>query len=215
MALTTYHVNYTRLGMIDGTAYGVVLNDREQRAALADAFAQPPYGAPPRAPVLYIKPRNTFADGSARPAVRLPDGLRVTAAATLALVFGDGGRPTGARLALDLSEPHASFFRPAIRERCRDGFLPLGGAGPVPTGAESIVTRIDGREAHRWSIDRLARSIDDLVAEIAAFMSFAAGDLLLIGLPGDAPEAGVGSRMTVESEGYPALAAALIADDTL
>lgn len=198
--------------MVDGTVYGVILNDRQELAALAQAFAQPPYAAPPKAPVLYIKPRNSFAGDTSAVALAAEIG-EVTAAATLALRFGPAGRPTGARLALDLSEPHTSYYRPAIRERCRDGFLPLGAPGPLPTGAETIVTHINDREAHRWSLDRLARSIDDLVAEIAGFMSFQPGDLLLVGLPGDAPRAGRGDRIAIACAGYGPIAATLRGED--
>ena len=44
-----------------GTAYGALLNHRAALAALGDAVHAAPYKAPPKAPVLYIKPRNTFA----------------------------------------------------------------------------------------------------------------------------------------------------------
>lgn len=197
--------------MIQGTAYGVALNDVEEIAELSAAFEAPPYVAPPRAPVLYIKPRNTFLESSG--AVPLPAELSgVSLAATLALVIGEEGRPTGARLALDISEPHDSYFRPAIRERCRDGFLPLGGEGKTPRGSETIVTTIDGREVHRWSLDRLARPIGALLDDIGAFMSLLPGDLLLIGLPGDAPSATVGQTIEVRCDGYPSLTARLTAE---
>lgn len=187
--------------MIDGTAYGVILNDRAERAALADAFASAPYLAPPRAPVLYIKPRNTFAHHGAR--VPLPPDLpRVIVAATLALVIREQGRVDGARLALDIVEPHASHYRPAVRERCHDGFLPLGSPGPAPHGGETIVTLVNGAEVHRWSLDRLDRSADTLLADVRAFMSLLPGDLLLLGLAGDAPAAGVGDRVEVRCDGH-------------
>jgi 5-oxopent-3-ene-1,2,5-tricarboxylate decarboxylase/2-hydroxyhepta-2,4-diene-1,7-dioate isomerase len=191
-----------------GTVYGVVLNDRAERAALAGAFAAPPYAAPPRAPVLYIKPRNTFAGSGAI----VPVPGEVVIAATLALTIGAGGRPDGGRLALDIFEPHDSYFRPAIRERCRDGFLPLGADGPVPVGAETIVTTIDGVEVHRWSLDRMERSISALLADVGDFMTLQPGDLLLVGLAGDAPRAGAGARVEVECDGHTPLVALLSAE---
>jgi 5-oxopent-3-ene-1,2,5-tricarboxylate decarboxylase/2-hydroxyhepta-2,4-diene-1,7-dioate isomerase len=190
--------------MIGGTAYGVVLNDRAELDALAPAFIEPPYRSPPDAPVLYIKPRNTLVASGAGVALP-PDLPRVSVAATLALAISDLGRPSAARLALDVSEPHSTYFRPAVRERCRDNFLPLGAPGPLPAGSEEIVTLINGAEAHRWSLDRLQRPIDALLAAIGGFMSLLPGDLLLIGLPGDAPLAGVGDRVEVRCEGYPPL----------
>ena len=44
-----------------GTVYGTLLNHRDALAALGDAVHAAPYKAPPKAPVLYIKPRNTLA----------------------------------------------------------------------------------------------------------------------------------------------------------
>lgn len=198
--------------MIDGTAYGVILNDSEELARIAPEFAAAPYQAPPRAPVLYIKPRNTLAATPA--AVELPDGVaHVTAAATLALVFDGSAAPVAARLALDLSEPHSSYFRPAVRERCRDRFLPLADLASLPVGHETVVTRINGREVHRWSLERLARPLDVLVRDVAEFMTLAAGDLLLVGLPGNAPRAKAGDRIDVSCEGYPPLECTLFAEE--
>ena len=51
---------------LSGVVYGTLLNDPAALAALGEAVNAPPYKAPPRAPVLYLKPRNTLAaDGAA------------------------------------------------------------------------------------------------------------------------------------------------------
>ena len=42
---------------VDGAVYGSLLNDRATLDAMGDALTQPPHNAPPRAPVLYLKPR--------------------------------------------------------------------------------------------------------------------------------------------------------------
>src|SRR5882672_11194518 len=70
-----------------GTVYGTLLNFRGALAALGDTVNQPPLKAPPKAPILYIKPRNTFAgDGDA---VVLPEGVdALEFGASLALVIG-------------------------------------------------------------------------------------------------------------------------------
>ena len=50
------------------TLYGVLLNYRGALAALGEAVNKPPYKAPPKAPVLYIKPANTWiGDGAPIP----------------------------------------------------------------------------------------------------------------------------------------------------
>ena len=198
--------------MIGGTAYGVALNDREQVAALGDALGEKPYGTPPVAPILYIKPRNCFAaSGSAVP---LPgDVAEVAVGATIAIERALAGPPV-ARLAIDLFVPHASFYRPAIAERCRDGFLPLGPATALPAGLASIeiVTHIGGAERHRWSLSRLVRDPAALEREIATFMTLAPGDLLLCGIAGDAPTARAGDTIEVTAEGFAPLAVSLVAE---
>ncbi|HEY6354991.1 MAG TPA: 2-hydroxyhepta-2,4-diene-1,7-dioate isomerase, partial [Burkholderiaceae bacterium] len=46
---------------LSGTVYGVLLNHAPALAALGVQVNEPPYKAPPKAPVLYVKPRNTLA----------------------------------------------------------------------------------------------------------------------------------------------------------
>src|SRR4051794_31151366 len=69
------------------TVYGALLNFRDTLDALGGVMHEPPYKAPPRAPVLYIKPRNTLAADGARIVVpRGVDALRM--GGTLAVVMG-------------------------------------------------------------------------------------------------------------------------------
>lgn len=189
--------------MIAGTAYGVVLNDRAERAGLAVAFGEKPYGAPPVAPVVYIKPRTCFAFGGAP--VPLPADLaEVNAAATIALLFGASG-PVAAALALDVFEPHDSYYRPAIRQRCRDGFLPVGAFAGCAALTGEIVTRVDGEIVHGWSLDRLVRDVPTLIADLSAFMTIGDGDVLLVGLAADAPRVKAMQRIEVRHPSLPAL----------
>lgn len=198
---------------ISGTIYGVILNDADERTALAASFGAAPYGKMPVAPVVYIKPGQCVSQG----VVRVPaDVDAVEAAPTLALLFGRDATDVAADeamafvgatcLALDVCVPHASHYRPAVAQRCRDGFLPLGRF--VSTGLPAaIATWIDGTPAHRWSLDRLVRPVPSLVADLSRFMTLRAGDMLLIGLPGDAPRVGPGRTVRVEADGLPPLEA--------
>ncbi len=203
--------------MIAGNIYGVVLNDRPQLAQMAGDFAMPPYKAPPEAPVLYIKTRNCLASGDSD-IVLDADLSRVDIAATLGLLFGRAATKiaradafdcvAGACLALDISEPESSYYRPTVRQRCRDGFLPLGqfsAFDPEILNA-SIGTAINGTATHAWSPERLARDAATLIADISSFMTLAAGDLLLIGLPHNAPRAGAGDAVHVACAGLSPLA---------
>ena len=44
-----------------GTVYGTLLNFRGELEALGDQVNRPPYKAAPKAPVLYVKPANTWS----------------------------------------------------------------------------------------------------------------------------------------------------------
>lgn len=199
--------------MFAGTAYCTALNDRRQLEALDQAFHAAPYGAPPKAPVLYVKPGHcVIRSGST---VMLPEGCdALGVAATVALQWTVTG-PTAARLALDLSVPHDNFYRPAVAELACDGFLPVGDATALPAGLDTleITTEIDGIEAHRWCLSDLVRDVRMLIADVTAFMTPMPGDMLLVGTPGDRPVAGAGSRIRISAAGFAPLEAQLAAGE--
>ncbi|KVQ94163.1 fumarylacetoacetate hydrolase family protein [Burkholderia ubonensis] len=209
-----------------GTVYGALLNERAALDALGDAVRQPPYARPPQAPILYIKPANTHAaDGAA---VVVPAGVdALEIGASVAVVFArratrvPAGRALdyvhGFTLASDVSVPHPDYYRPAVRFKCRDGFCPLGPA-IVPPGALDdvdairLTVRIDGNVAQSASTATLIRPVRQLIADVSAFMSFDAGDVLLLGVAGGAPRAKPGSRIEIAAHGIGTLRHALIAE---
>jgi 5-oxopent-3-ene-1,2,5-tricarboxylate decarboxylase/2-hydroxyhepta-2,4-diene-1,7-dioate isomerase len=212
--------------MIAGTIYGAALNDRDQVASLAAAFEKPPHNTPPRRPVLYIKPRNCLMGDSG--VIPLPsDWACVEAGPTLGLLIGrDASRVepgtafdhvAGVCLALDIGEPDAGFYRPPVQQRCRDGFLRLGPMAAFDPGVleGNLETRVNDVAVHAWSPRRLLRDAASLIAAVTGFMTLAAGDLLLIGLPHDVPRLRDGERITVSAEGLPRLSAQLRREATV
>ncbi|CAB3640107.1 fumarylacetoacetate hydrolase family protein [Achromobacter pestifer] len=193
------------------TVVGAALNTRQSLEALGDAVNAPPYKAAPHAPVLYIKPANTYAqDGDT---ITLPaDVDEIEIGACLAVEFSRrASRVTeaealdhvaGYRVVADLSVPHASYFRPALKQKCRDGFCPIG-RDLVPTAsvlnpdALDIEVHVDGVLAQRASTADLIRPVARLIADVTQFMSFEAGDLLLVGAPHGAPRARAGQRYDI------------------
>jgi len=195
---------------IAGSIYGVILNDVRERERLASQFGQKPYAAPPQAPVVYMKAASTLTRG----AIIAPPGAVVDAAPTLALLFARDATMVTAQnavshigavaLALDISLPQVDYYRPAVVQKNGDGFLPVGPFAPV-TFPATIRLQIDGEPEFQWSLDRLCRPIDQLIADMSSFMTFRAGDILLIGLPGDAPRLTAGQTVRVMAEGLPPL----------
>ncbi|MBJ9595062.1 fumarylacetoacetate hydrolase family protein [Burkholderia seminalis] len=210
-----------------GTVYGALLNERVALDALGDAVNAPPYGRPPQAPILYIKPANTHAGDGA--AVVVPAGVdALEIGASVAVVFARRATRVpaaqaldyvhGFTLASDVSVPHPDYYRPAVRFKCRDGFCPLGPAiGPAAAlgdvDAIGLTVRIDGELAVSASTATLIRPVRELIADVTAFMSFDAGDVLLLGVAGGAPRARAGSTIEISAAGIGTLRHTLIAEE--
>lgn len=193
------------------TVVGAALNTRQALDALGDAVEAAPYKAAPKAPVLYIKPANTYARNGE--VIALPaDVDEVEVGACLGVVFARQATRVseaealdyvaGYRVVADLSVPHASYFRPALKQKCRDGFCPIGqDLAPVAAvgdpGALDIEVRIDGQVAQRASTTDLIRPVARLIAEVTQFMTLEAGDILLVGAPHGAPRARAGQRYDI------------------
>jgi len=199
---------------VSGTVYGVILNDAASVQKIG-SLEEAPYKGAPKAPALYIKPANTRVACGA--AVRLPAGAKtVEVAATIGLVMGRAaGRLTaekaldavaGIVLAADLSLPHASYYRPAIREKCFDGSLPLSSVKPlVDLSSLVLTTEIDGKVVESRSLAGLIRKPAQLLADVTEFMSLRQGDVLLVGVSYQAPQAAAGSKITLSAEGVGSL----------
>jgi 5-oxopent-3-ene-1,2,5-tricarboxylate decarboxylase/2-hydroxyhepta-2,4-diene-1,7-dioate isomerase len=208
------------------TVYGVVLNHGLQLHEMGEALVQPPYGKPPIAPVLYIKPPNTFLPGGGE--VPVPPGLEaLEMGAAIAAVIGRTacrvsedqalGHVAGFAPAIDVTIPHKSLHRPAIRQRCRDGFLPIGDLTPgLDAESLSVGIRLNGKLVGGLSAHQLVRSAARLIADVTEFMTLYAGDVLLLGLsphasslarPGDHVEAVLEGGGKVECRLVPEAAA--------
>lgn len=191
-----------------GTVYGVLMNFRDEHAALGAAMAQAPYQEPPRSPVLYIKTANTHtASGGVVPWPR--DTGSLLASATVGLVIGPGHEPIGWRLLCDFSLPH-SFFRPPVRSRCADGLLGLGnGIKPWANWEETAAFELsvfrNGRATATVRFDQLIREPETLYKDVSAFMSLAAGDMLMLGASAQTVALQPGDQIEVQCAGFAAL----------
>ncbi|MDB5947912.1 MAG: fumarylacetoacetate hydrolase [Ramlibacter sp.] len=203
-----------------GTVYGTLLNFRSEVAAWTPKMNEPPYKAPPKAPVLYIKPANTWSQDGAD--IALPAGAsQVEIGATIAMVMQAPGEVGGYKLMNDLSLPHASFFRPPVGFKCLDGFLGIGGtllpAGPgVDPATFSLELRINGALVQTVRFSGLVRSARQLLADVSGFMTLGAGDALMLGcdiLPqGGRPAAKAGDVIGISAPGFGTLTNTLVAE---
>ena len=196
------------------TVVGALLEFQGAWQALEPVMAQPPHHRPPVHPVLYIKPANTWArhgDTVLLP----PDVAEVEVGATLGISFARAASRVNAAQALefvsgycvvnDVTVPHQSLLRPPMRQKCRDGFCPIGPSVSADElrdpGALEIRSYINGELRQRSHTAHLRRNVAQLIADVSEFMTLAPGDLLLIGVAEQPARARAGDTMAVEIDG--------------
>lgn len=200
-----------------GTVYGTLLNFRSELAALGPQMNQPPYKAPPKAPVLYIKPANTWSENGA--AIRLPAGVEeVQVGASVGMVMQSATEVAGYVLLNDLSLPHDNFYRPPLKYNALDGFLGIGDRVRSRNEAGDpaifkLEVRINGELAQIVRFSELVRPAAQLLAEVSEFMSLGPGDLLMLGCEFDKPRARAGDRIDISMPALGTLTNTLVAED--
>ncbi len=208
--------------MPEGTVYSTLLNFQREQALWTPHMNEAPYKAPPNAPVLFIKTANTFT--GAGHSIALPPSKPVAVAATLGLVMGATG-VAGAVLFNDVAIVHDSYYRPAVKFQCVDGFL---GVGPecVPLqrlgGLEGLAKlqlelRINGVHRQTTVLAGLVREAATLLADVNEFMTLRAGDVLMLGsdcLPdGTRPLVHAGDTVETSATGFKPAVHSLLAEE--
>jgi 5-oxopent-3-ene-1,2,5-tricarboxylate decarboxylase/2-hydroxyhepta-2,4-diene-1,7-dioate isomerase len=200
---------------LSGRVYGTLLNHRSALEALEGALNLPPYGAAPKAPILYLKPRNTLAaNGDEVVVPRDVEELEV--GGCLGLVIG---RPVcnipadraldvigGYVIVNDVSVPHSTYYRPSIRFKARDGFCPIGPRVVAPSAIAdpdvlTIQVFVDGDLRSVASTSDLLRPVAKLLADVTEFMTLSPGDILAVGVAAPVPRVRAGQRVRVEIDG--------------
>ena len=211
---------------LSGVVYGTLLNHQPALQALGERVLQAPYKAAPRAPVLYVKPRNTLAlDGSE---VTVPsDAPELEVGAALGIVIGRTAcrlapqnaldHVAGYTIVNDVSVPHDGFYRPSVRLKARDGFCPIGPA-VVPRAAvahpDALNVRvwIDGVLRHETGTGDRIRNVARLLADVTDFMTLQAGDVLMLGVSAGAPRVKAGQEVAIGIEGLGRLVSRFVAE---
>jgi len=212
---------------IHGTVYGVLLNAQAEWQSASALMNEPPYKAPPAAPVLYIKTANTWsAHDTAIPVpADVPD---VEIGATLGVVMGvpnTHGEPSHVRgfvLLNDVSVPHSvqaqGFYRPPVKYKNLDGFLGVGptllpAADLTQPNALTLEVRVNGMLRQTLDLRQMRRPLNQLLTDVNDFMTLQAGDVLMLGLDictqgpeaGHRPHARVGDVIEIQAPGHAGL----------
>ncbi|KKE77699.1 4-hydroxyphenylacetate isomerase [Bacilli bacterium] len=210
-----YHLNDLKFDVpISGTIYGTALNYKAAYAQIEPFMNEGPYKAPPIAPILYIKPVNTHIGNGV--SIPLPEGFEeVCIGAALGVVIGKTARKVNKENALDyvagytivsdVSIPHESIYRPAYKEKARDGFCPIGPwivdknsvSNPNELG---IRVYVNGELKQVNNTSNLIRSVEQLLADVTDFMTLYEGDTLLVGIPENAPIVKENDNVLIEIE---------------
>jgi 5-oxopent-3-ene-1,2,5-tricarboxylate decarboxylase/2-hydroxyhepta-2,4-diene-1,7-dioate isomerase len=153
--------------------------------------------------------------------VRIPVGItELEVGACLGLVIGRTAcrvsEPraldyvAGYLIVADVSIPHSSYHRPAIRFKARDGYCPLGPAvtaraAVADPDALAIRTYLDGALVQTANTADSIRSAARLLADVTDFMTLAPGDVLALGAAGPAPRVRSGQTARIEIDGLGSL----------
>jgi 5-oxopent-3-ene-1,2,5-tricarboxylate decarboxylase / 2-hydroxyhepta-2,4-diene-1,7-dioate isomerase len=210
---------------LSGVVYGCLLNDGAGIAALGDAVHKPPYKAPPKAPVLFLKPRNTLALSGATIEVDETGGnlsigasLGIVIKATMTRVGQDtaASHIAGFTLVADLSVPHDSYYRPSVRMKARDGSCLIGprvityeDGLAAPDGLDVSVS-LDGTSVQLAAPGGMVRSVTRLISDISEFMTLDAGDIVLLGATTPLPIGRAGQGFAIEAGAIGRLQGSLI-----
>lgn len=209
-----------------GSLFGVALNYQGLLAGRLDEFGQPPYQKPPVKPVLFIKTSNT-RNGNGQ-AVTAPSGERLQPGPALGVVIGcDASRVSAERalehvagyvLVNEFSLPEDSYYRPAVKAKCRDGFCAIGDevvpvdAVPEP-GRLELRLLVNGEVRQQNTTANLVRGIGQLIAELSEFMTLHKGDVLITGTPEGRVDVQPGDEVVVEIDGLGRLTNHIVAEE--
>jgi 5-oxopent-3-ene-1,2,5-tricarboxylate decarboxylase/2-hydroxyhepta-2,4-diene-1,7-dioate isomerase len=192
------------------------MNFRSELDALGAKMNEPPYKAPPKAPVLYLKPANTWTEnGGAIPVPpRVPE---VAVGATVAMVMKSAREVAGFVLMNDLTIPQPNFYRPPVKFNCLDGFLGIGDRIRARNEAGDpavfkLEVRINGELKQTVRFSQLVRSAEQLLADVSEFMTLGEGDMLMLGCDAERPRARVGDRIEISMPALGTLTNTLVAE---
>ena len=209
-----------------GTLFGVALNYQGLVDQHLAQFHEAPYKQPPVKPVLFIKTPNT-RNGHDQ-AVIYPAGIEhLQPGPALGVVIGKDASRVSEAQALDyvagytivneFSLPEDSYYRPAVKAKCRDGFCAIG-PQLIPRDQVknphdlSLKLWVNGELRQENSTANFVRSVPQLIAEITEFMTLHEGDVLITGTPEGRVDVLPGDRVEVQISGLGSLVNHIVAE---
>ncbi|MGG2396612.1 fumarylacetoacetate hydrolase family protein [Pseudomonas sp. SH1-B] len=205
-----------------GTLFGIALNYQGLLDSRLAEFNEPPYQKPPVKPVLFIKTPNTRnADGQP---VAMPAGERLQPGPALGVVIGKTASRVSEQDALshvagylivnEFSLPEVSYYRPAVKAKCRDGFCALSSEVVALDDPHNLTLTllVNGEVRQENTTANFVRSVPQLIAELSEFMTLHEGDVLITGTPEGRVDVQPGDQVVVEISGLGRLTNNIVAE---
>jgi 5-oxopent-3-ene-1,2,5-tricarboxylate decarboxylase/2-hydroxyhepta-2,4-diene-1,7-dioate isomerase len=194
----------------DGNIFGIALNYKCLYEKLQAQFNEKPYVNEPKKPVLFIKTPNT-RNQSGNPVVKQKDDI-LQAGPALGIVIGKSTSRVSENDALahvagfvtvnELSLPEDSYYRPAIKAKCQDGFCVLGTpvAADAVTDLNNLTLRVyvNGELKQEGNTANWIRTPAQIIEEISEYMPLNEGDIILTGTPYGRIDLQAGDEVRVE-----------------
>ena len=194
----------------DGNIFGIALNYKCLYEKLQAQFNEKPYVNEPKKPVLFIKTPNT-RNVSGNPVVK-KKGETLQAGPAIGIVIGKSttrvlksdaaAHIAGYVVVNELSLPEESYYRPAIKAKCQDGFCVVGtpvAASEVSNLSDlSLKVFVNGELKQEGNSANWIRTPEQIIEEISEYMPLNEGDIILTGTPYGRVDLQAGDEVRIE-----------------
>ncbi|OTG87406.1 4-hydroxyphenylacetate isomerase [Acinetobacter sp. ANC 4558] len=195
---------------MDGNIFGIALNYKCLYESLQSQFYEKPYVHVPKKPVLFIKTPNT-RNTSGNVVVKKKNDI-LQAGPSLGVIIGKSTSRVSANEAMahiagfvvvnEFSLPEESYYRPAIKAKCQDGFCVLG----VPVAKDDVTNLnhlslrvfVNGVLKQEGSTANWIRTPEQIIEEISEYMPLNEGDIILTGTPLGRVAVQAGDEVSIE-----------------
>ncbi|WP_174492340.1 fumarylacetoacetate hydrolase family protein [Acinetobacter sp. Marseille-Q1623] len=193
-----------------GNIFGIALNYKNLYSTLQAQFNEKPYVKEPIKPVLFIKTPNTRNQSGQLVVKRVGEVLQAGAAvgiviakATSRVKQADANDHIAGYVVInELSLPEDSYYRPAIKAKCQDGFCVIGDvvAQDQVNNVANLELRVyvNGELKQTGNTSDWIRSPEQIIEEISDYMPLNEGDIIITGTPLGRPALLKGDVVRVE-----------------
>lgn len=178
-----------------GNIFGIALNYKGLFNSLKAQFNEKPYVKEPIKPVLFIKTPNTRNVSGHTVVKQVDDTLQ--AGPAIGVVIGKStsrvkksdaqAHIAGYVVMNELSLPEDSYYRPAIKAKCQDGFCVIGEAVAQNLVADvqnlELRVYVNGELKQTGNTSDWIRSPEQIIEEISEYMPLNEGDIIITGTP--------------------------------